>query len=56
MTNQIPDSEKAQLRATMSQLRTIAAQLRKHAPSASVKADALATEVELRIQRLEHIR
>ncbi len=52
---QIPDSDKARLITSAGQLRQIAAQLRQHAPSASVKADALATEVELRIQRLAHI-
>lgn len=46
-------ADRAQLELDARRLREIAARLRGHAPSASVRADALATEVELRIKRQE---
>ncbi len=53
MTDQIPDYELRGLHECARQLRAIASTLLVHAPSASVRADALATEVQLRIKRLE---
>ncbi len=53
MTDQISDYETDEMHRTVTQLRGIATGLRKLAPSESIKADALATAVEIRIKAID---
>lgn len=48
-------SERARIEASARRLREVAKDLRQIAPSASVRADALAAEVELKIKRLDAV-
>jgi len=53
MNDQISDYETEELVRTVTQLRGIATGLRRLAPTESVKADALASAVEIRIKAID---